>query len=135
MLALTATAARPTKTSATVMLSIRSARSGSEYEGCAHSTDASSGWFPIYVSIGSRAVRTRALVSACSGKLRLQVIRQPQSQRDQRQRRIRGAAGRERRGPGDVQVAEPVKAAVAIDDALSGALVHPRRAHVVPTAA
>ena len=61
----------------------------------------------------------------------LQVVRQANSQRKNHQRRICVTTGGKHRCAGDVESADPMNAAIPVDDALLGIIRHARRAHGV----
>jgi len=77
----------------------------------------------------------RARIPARSRQHRLEMVGQAEAQRDKRQSGVRRPRGRVHRGPGDVQIAQPVHAAVGVNDTLLGIRVHTRRPHVMPPAA
>ena len=65
----------------------------------------------------------------------LEMIGEPDTQRDQGQRWIDGTRSRINRRASDVQISQPMDFTVRIDDALLRIRAHPRRPHVVPAAA
>src|SRR5690606_23517763 len=82
---------------------------------------------------GGRCSFDRAsCVRSPRARFRGEMLAEPQRQRHQAQRRIGVARRREYRASGDVEIARSVHAAVRVDDAAAGVLVHPRAAYMMP---
>src|SRR5262249_6389753 len=60
-----------------------------------------------------------------------QMVRETEREGENRQRRVGVAAGREDRTARDIEIGQPVRAAVLVHDAAAGIAVHPRPAEMV----
>src|SRR4051812_5526694 len=61
-----------------------------------------------------------------------EMVREPETHRDESERRIHRARRRVHRGPADVEIVEAVHATVGVDYPLLRVRTHPCRPHVVP---